>query len=37
MTDVTKQKDMSGFYRYLYRQTGRSGDMMEPVAADKAE
>lgn len=21
LTDVTKQKDMSGFYRYLYRQT----------------
>ncbi|KAK3745199.1 hypothetical protein RRG08_012383 [Elysia crispata] len=37
MTDVTKQKDMSGFYRYLYRQTGRSGDTMEPVAADKAD
>lgn len=29
MTDVTKQKDMSGFYRYLYRQTGRSGDSEE--------
>ena len=25
MLDVTKQKDLSGFYRYLYRETTGTG------------
>ncbi|XP_005092166.1 nuclear speckle splicing regulatory protein 1 [Aplysia californica] len=35
MTDVTKQKDMSGFYRYLYRQT--TGGKVKPEPQVKEE
>ena len=34
MLDVTKQKDLSGFYRYLYRETTGKGS---PEAQDKGE
>ena len=34
MLDVTKQKDLSGFYRYLYRETtGKAAD--EPSTAQQ--
>ena len=39
MLTVTKQKDMSGFYRHLYRQTmgEEKGQKAEAVAAIKTE
>ncbi|BFZ18298.1 hypothetical protein BsWGS_21338 [Bradybaena similaris] len=37
MTDVTKQKDMSGFYRYLYRETtGDQAKTHESVNQEQA-
>ena len=37
MTDVTKQKDMSGFYRYLYRQSDRPGELTDVAGKTTTE